>query len=254
MAHREAEGSKYRATEKLSLVEVAKLIRADVKEAVSAGVLPRGLVLSVRVRHHSSIDTTITAAPFEVLSRAHVLASDALPHLHTGISRYTPLALCALARLEDIANAYNYDRSEVQSDYFNVRFYGHPSVSYVLEGQARDALRLELADALADLRVEYAHATATMAPGEASAALAESINFRFHPQGRNLNDSDRCVVAASSGCSWAELVTRYAPTTVAAVFTPRSPRDELTAQIEALRRENAALRKRRGIASESAHV
>lgn len=244
---RAAEGSKYRATESLSLVEVAKLIRVDVKTAIAAGTLPRGLAVSVRVRH-SSIDLSITAAPFELLSRAHVLAVDVLPDIHTRISRYTPLTLCALDRLEDIANAYNFDRSEPETDYFNVRFYGHPSVSYVLEGQARAAMRLAMADTLEDLRVEYAHAKATMPPGEASISVGDAIHFRFHPHGVALNDSDRTIIAASRGRSWAELVAQYAPPPPPpALFAPVSPLAKLEAELAEARRLNAELRRRHGL-------
>lgn len=245
---RAAEGSKYRATERLSLVEVAKLIRADVKESVAAGMLPRGLALSVRVRHHSSIDIAITAAPFEVLSRAYVLAVDVLPHVHTRISRYTPLTLCALDRLEGLANAYNFDRSEPETDYFHVRFYGHPSVSSALEGQARAALRLELADTLADLRVEYAHAQATLAPGDASTSLGEAIAFRFHPQGVDLIDSEHTIVAASRGRSWAELVARFAPPAPPPASFGLVSMAELEAELAEARRLNAELRRRHGLA------
>lgn len=244
---REAEGAKYGATQSLSLVEVAKLIRADVKTAIAAGTLPRGLAVSVRVRH-SSIDVTITAAPFELLSRAHVLAVDVLPDVHTRISRYTPLTLCALDRLEDIANAYNYDRSEPETDYFNVRFYGHPSVSYVLEGQARAALKLELADTLADLRVEFAHAKATMAAGEASLSLGDAIAFRFHPHGVGLNDSDRTIVASTHGRSWAQLVEQFAPPPPPpASFEVPASVTALEAELAEARRLNADLRRRHGL-------
>lgn len=251
---RPAEGSKYRATQGLPLVGVAKLIRADVKASVAAGTLPRGLAVSVRVRH-SSIDITLTAAPFEILSRAHVLAVDVLPDVHTRISRYTPLTLCALDRLEDIANAYNYDNSEPETDYFNVRFYGHPSVSYVLEGQARAAMRLAMADALEDLRVEYAHAKATMPPGEASISVGDAIHFRFHPHGVDLNDSERTIIAASRGRSWAELVAQYAPPPpppASFVVVDSNPLAKLEAELAEARRLNAELRRRHGL--EVCHV
>lgn len=243
-----AEGSKYRATESLSLVHVAKLIRADIKEAIRAGMLPEGLTTSVRVRHHSSIDIAVTAAPFEVLSRAYLLVHEVLPHVHAPrISRYTPLTLCALARLEDIADAYNFDRSEIESDYFNVRFYGHPSVSYLLEAQARDALKAELADTIADVSVEYAHAKATMPPGEASTSIADSLAFRFHPHGVELNESEDALVAASHGRSWAQLVAQYAPPPPPpACFV--SSLASLEVELAEARRLNAELRRRHGLA------
>jgi hypothetical protein len=248
MRRRPAEGTKYRATESLPLVDVAKLIRADIKEAIRAGMLPAGLTTSVRVRHHSSIDIAVTAAPFEVLSRAHLLVHEVLPHVHAPrISRYTPLTLCALERLEDIADAYNFDRSEIESDYFNVRFYGHPSVSYLLEAQARAALKAELADTIADVSVEYAHAKATMPPGEASTSIADGIAFRFHPHGVGNNESEHALVAASHGRSWAQLVAQYAPPPPPpACFV--SSLAALEVELAEARRLNAELRRRHGLA------
>jgi hypothetical protein len=129
-------GSKCQATKGLSRVEVAKLIRGDIKAAVKAGTLPQA-TYSVRC-HGSSIHVSLSALPFAVLSRDfYRLSPDAsnVPegkhwswkvqedHFRPACHRYTPEALAARDAVTAIVEAYNFDGSEVQSDYFNVRFY-----------------------------------------------------------------------------------------------------------------------------------
>lgn len=256
MAYRHEYGEKYEATKGLRTVELAKLIRADIAQLITVGQLPNGLRVSLRTRTRGTlaIDAVITAAPFPILSPAYYLAFEVLPHFPRRISRFSPLAIIVVDRIKQALDAYNYDRSEPETDYYNVRFWSGVDIGSQLERAHAEALRVERADTIADLRVDFEARKAATSPGEAASSLAEHIDFAHHPVGRGLNESDWQIEKAAIGRSWAQLLTQYAPTTSAAVFTACSPRDELTAQIEALRRENAALRKRRGIASESAHV
>lgn len=137
MYDRRSYGTKYdEHVARLTLTEIAKLIRADIKterrygkaEAVSGGMAlinpiadaPAEITFGVRTSYYSgggSIDIIIRNIPrewgFQVVER-------------NGHEQDMPTpALNALAKaLRDISNAYNYDGSDPMSDYFDKRFYG----------------------------------------------------------------------------------------------------------------------------------
>ncbi len=136
-----AYGEKYAATKGASRVELAKLIRADIKAAVAAGELPKAKY-SVVCQSYSgggSINVRIAdvAKPGFVLANAARVVWDA-ENPHAGLcgcpseamARYSPEALEVSKKVERIMGAYNYDGSDIQSDYFNVRFYGHAEYDY----------------------------------------------------------------------------------------------------------------------------
>ena len=130
-------GAKYAATERLGVAEISKLIRDEIKvirKAAKAtplgtqdgalknidpiGDAPADLKISVRSAHFSggcSIDITLTNIP------------DAwkIPVERHGYASWDQSAeLTALVReLKNLMNAYNYDGSDRQADYWNVRFY-----------------------------------------------------------------------------------------------------------------------------------
>lgn len=119
-------GAKYEETKDLNRTEIAKLIRADLKEAFP------GFKWAVRKSARgSSIYVAVTEAPADLVVEHEV--SD-----HYGKNmRYTPAALEVIEKAKAIVDAYNYDGSDIQSDYFNVRFYCHPEFSYELRESRR---------------------------------------------------------------------------------------------------------------------
>lgn len=145
-------GSKYDA--KLSKTEIAKRIRADIKAAIAAGELPKGIKVGVRTKYFaggSSIDLTITEFPGAVLNPAHVYANELSVFESRCRMLYTLEVRKALATLDAIMGAYNYDGSDSQFDHFDVNFYGHVSVRCAQTAAERAVLIAN--DALADLRV-----------------------------------------------------------------------------------------------------
>lgn len=133
----ETRGSKYEATRNLPLTEVAKRMRDDIKELK----LAKGFKVSVRVRHHSSIDIDVTQVPegFRYYSDKYASWCKQFPHAdyrapmpvaerHSG--QYNELK----AKLQRIHDAYNRDNSDSMVDYFDVRYYGHAEISGAWKG------------------------------------------------------------------------------------------------------------------------
>lgn len=163
-------GYRYEEVKDMTTVEIAKAIRADIKQAKAEGLLPTRWTYSVRTDHGTSIDvdvrdcpdawqpcdgtvpgsrrtypdgsSTATGCPDVWCAarndpeRAHA----AKPH-----DVLTEEARVAKMTLERIHGAYNYDGSEIQVDYFDVRYYGHvefeDASSY--EFRMREKARLE---------------------------------------------------------------------------------------------------------------
>lgn len=114
-------GSKFQTTDRYaSAADLAARMRSDIKAAIAAGQLPgRVSNYSVRVDNYSmgrSID--IVARDFDGM---WVEGTDRWGH---------PARILTLpgqkikATLERIHRAYNYDNSDVTTDYFDVNYYG----------------------------------------------------------------------------------------------------------------------------------
>ena len=117
-------GSKYK--EGLSTVGIVKRVRQEIKEAIKSGDLPEGLKLSIRT-YHNSITPRITAVPegFNLHNPEWVKASDAGENTYrSNTPAHTPEALAVAKKIERMFGAYNYDGSDIMTDYFNVNFYG----------------------------------------------------------------------------------------------------------------------------------
>lgn len=115
------EGSKYRRTANLPRTEIAKLMRADIK----ALKLPKGFKISVRTETFAgggSIDIRLTAVPegFNLIESI----SDDIRATRT----LTAAAKRLMDNLESIHSAYQYDSSDIMTDYFNCRYYGHAGI------------------------------------------------------------------------------------------------------------------------------
>ncbi len=126
------QGSKYDAN--LDTAEIAKLVRADIKAAVKSGTLPAGKY-SVRIERYSmgssisvrigDLDGVLFEPEYlvrgeEFLRGGPVLMADdriAYP------SRYLPWVNETVSMVEEMLNAYNHDRSDSMSDYYDVKFH-----------------------------------------------------------------------------------------------------------------------------------
>jgi hypothetical protein len=157
------QGAKYDSAR--STNDIAKAIRADIKAAMAKPAdepwaLPRGLKVSVRLSRFAggcSIYCRITAFPGPLLNPAAVAWQRLFPHAALRYPRLTRQAARAVAVLDGLMADYNYDRSDPQSDYFNVRFYGDAEVhSDYLAQRKLELASSDLTALLEDLRVGVA--------------------------------------------------------------------------------------------------
>jgi hypothetical protein len=90
-------GHRYEETKGLDIVVVARLIRLDIKKAMSAGGLPAGLRVSVRTRRYAygqGVDALIVDAPFplrDTAGRRTVKSESAMLGLRSIIGAYKEL-------------------------------------------------------------------------------------------------------------------------------------------------------------------
>lgn len=146
-----AVGKKY--TPGMSTKDIAATLRAEVKAAIAKGDLPKGLKVSVRYRSFSggsSIDLRVTAVPAGfVIKNPERVKHDLRTHyaytpdFHCPI--FTPEATALKDKLQGMMNAWNYDRSDIQTDYFDVKFYGHAEFSYDLTNAEEEAIKAQFA-------------------------------------------------------------------------------------------------------------
>lgn len=146
----EFRGSNYDTTERLDIADIAKLVRADIKAAKKEGKLPKkGFKVSVRIDRFAggcSLDVTVKAAPFQVLNPEYLDWEETEEAKHNawppvGLERLTPTADAALKLLKGILGSYNRDNSDIQTDYWDVRFYGHVDYDYDLTRAERTAFK-----------------------------------------------------------------------------------------------------------------
>jgi hypothetical protein len=100
-------GERYEETKDLSVKEIARLIRKDI--ALDIGnVLPSAMRCSVRVEYYSGGCTLwLTVRKMPKQPACHLIETK---------NR-------VVERLRYIANRYQRDASDIQADYFNVRFF-----------------------------------------------------------------------------------------------------------------------------------
>jgi hypothetical protein len=131
----EKKGNKYEETRNLDIKEIAKMIRKDIKEAIKAGDLPKGLKTSVKIERFSggqSINIRVKKYEGKMYSEKYVQHHIQNPHQGFFGDRYEIGLKNTLKTLEDILQSYNRDNSDSMSDYFDVRFYGHADVDHDL--------------------------------------------------------------------------------------------------------------------------
>lgn len=130
-------GSNYKNTSDLDLADVAKLVRKDIRRA-----LP-GYKFSVRISRYSggqSLKAELRALPadVEILDCAE---NDPRWPDEEAFRVSGPMAE-ALSLAEGILNSYNRRDVDIQSDYWNVRFFADASASYELRREAFEARQL----------------------------------------------------------------------------------------------------------------
>lgn len=115
-----AYGPKYDATAQMSLVEVAKLIRADLKAAAADPKhLLHGLTFSVRKTDYNALNVEVDGLTDAQLYQT---VRDQFGHEE---QQRTQLYRDVDAAVLQIVNAYSYDGSDIGADYWDVRFYGN---------------------------------------------------------------------------------------------------------------------------------
>lgn len=118
------EGKLYKSTKELTVPDVAKRVRTDIRRRMTQGLLHPGLTYSV----------TSDAGSIHILVKRR---TDAWIYTGTGADRKLSTDAERLReKLTEIANAYNYDKSDSQSDYFEYRFV--LSVGFQTEAQAAE--------------------------------------------------------------------------------------------------------------------
>ena len=109
----------YKYKENMDIVEIAKLIRADIKKAHPE------IKASVRTSRYSmgrSIDVSLTVK-FPVLNPPKFEADYVGEH-YSVHPWATERAATLKKSIEDIVEAYNFDGSDIMSDYYNTNFGG----------------------------------------------------------------------------------------------------------------------------------
>lgn len=132
-------GSKYEVG--MDIAEIAKRVRADIKAAQEKNELPADATFSVRTRRFSggqALDVTILGMPDSWIYVSPGLEPDYANYIpaHGG---QTDEAKRAGDLVGAIVFAYNYDGSDVQSDYSNVNFYSHVTIQDEREARWAEA-------------------------------------------------------------------------------------------------------------------
>lgn len=96
--------------------QIAKDIRADIKDAKKTGRIPADVKVSVKTRKYAggqAIDCTLSGWGAEVI------------YTGTGYERdLTPIARQIITIVEGIRESYNRDNSDPYTDYYDVTYYG----------------------------------------------------------------------------------------------------------------------------------
>ena len=121
MGGAEFTGSKYEETHNLSCNEVAKLIRADIKEAKKNGILPENVRITVRQRRGTSGFTATAKLAGEDYYEMHYRPWMPIDPSDGNPWRYEPSKEASLLgrRIETVTNRYAYSDVNSMVDYFH---------------------------------------------------------------------------------------------------------------------------------------
>ncbi len=140
--------------ERPTLGDIAKAIRADIKTAVAEGMLPDRWTYSVR-SDNLAISVTVQNCgdawqPCDGIGCQNVWCSarndPTYAHGATPHDVLTDEGDAARMTLRRIHGAYNHDGSEIQTDYFDVRYYGGVSFETPEDAAFRAKEKQRLAD------------------------------------------------------------------------------------------------------------
>ncbi len=128
-------GTKYDRS--LSIVEIGKLVRKEIKAQYP------DIKASVTTDHFTggkSLDIVIKSVPFGIMNpmRVEVLRQNRVRGEEGAYPLRTDKAEQLLKALDDLVNQWNFDGSDMQSDYFNVNFYQHVSFAWEMEKAERE--------------------------------------------------------------------------------------------------------------------
>jgi hypothetical protein len=129
-------GPRYDPARWRSSAEVARLVRADLRAAQARGALPPSAVFSVRSDSFAggqSLRVQIRNLPDREILDDH-------PDFPR---RLSPAARELERAVRRVANAYNRDRSDSQSDVFDVHYYAHVSIETEADRDTRQLLAAE---------------------------------------------------------------------------------------------------------------
>ena len=107
--------------------EIAAAIRGDIKAAVAKGELPKEATYSVRSRNFSggcAIDVTVQDLPGAWVTQNDPEAVEFHGWLPEDQKVLSKQAAEVKDKVKEIWSAYNYDGSDVMTDYFDVNYYG----------------------------------------------------------------------------------------------------------------------------------
>ena len=176
-------GSKTNGRNSIRTVEIAKLIREDIKRAQSlpttdAMWLPKDLKVSVKVPHHGSIRVGITASPSVLICNPARVAFDASSSGVDSVTqsrylpRYTREGERILFVLDRIASQWHWDESDSMTDYFFCAYY----LSVELHWEARAAFELQ---ALSVIEAERKDLEVALASGQSILPALEAISQQY---------------------------------------------------------------------------
>ena len=125
-------GAKYEQARDLRYAEIAKLIRADIKESKDDGRLPRLAKYSVRISTYSmggSVDVRMSDLVRGWIPENLALCDEALcATYHTyecpGAAHLSDRGVAAMAVLQEIWDSYNYYESHEFQDGCSVNYFG----------------------------------------------------------------------------------------------------------------------------------
>jgi len=149
-------GSRYETHGQGRTMEIAKHVRADIKYAQKLPAtdpmhLPsKGFKVSVRTELYaggSSLNVHVTeyAGQFINMGYALLQATGLNDHRMDRTPELTIEAARVVRVLERICDMYNFDKSDIQTDYFHVNFYSHVGFHWELRRDSMKALLASLA-------------------------------------------------------------------------------------------------------------
>ena len=134
-----------------SLKDIARAVRAKIKEAKKSGLISKGTKVSVRTQYYSmgcSLNVTVTKTDFAVINPGHILFVDEHPHdwhtTHSAIcpEKYTEEAETLVETINQIVKSYHWNKSDMQTDYYHVNFsFCSASFCFRLESNEREEIR-----------------------------------------------------------------------------------------------------------------